>query len=107
MAKKQAVKEPEINFEDFPFDFDDAHDYEDDQAMDTILGHLVDANCHQLDIALELTRLTIDKAQGFKATEENILASFQKSMLAVNEHSPLKLFLEKMGSCSNPAHGNN
>ena len=95
MAKASTVKRQQASDE---FDFSNmVQSSADDDAMMGMMSGLVEASQHQIQMALELTKIIVDKNTASSMTEKEILSTFQRSSQAVSRHSPLKELWERMG----------
>ena len=95
MAKASTVKRQQASDE---FDFSNmVQSSADDDAMMGMMSGLVEASQHQIQMALELTKIIVDKNTASSMTEKEILSAFQRSSQAVSRQSPLKEFWERMG----------
>lgn len=92
MAKNNVIEHEEI---DEDYDFDMFNLPEEDQ-LPNVMECLIATNNHHMSIALELTKLIIEKSpQNGKIDEESILATFKRAANEVAESSPLKDILNE------------
>ncbi len=97
MAKASTLKRRQAQVDD-DFDFSGmVQSSPEDDAMMGMMGSLVEASQHQIQMALELTKIIVDKNTASSMTEKEILSAFQRSSQAVSRQSPLKEFWERMG----------
>jgi hypothetical protein len=87
MAKNH-IKKHEINdHDDLSFTLQDSYE---DETINAMLGNMVGANHSQMEIALELTKLIVDKGALPNLNEEQVLATFQRAFKVIIESSPLQ-----------------
>jgi len=79
-----------INLDDIPY-----APYTEEET-DQILNRMIQASQGQMEIALSLTKLIVEKTSLTNINETQILAIFKQSLQVVNANSPLKQLLDKM-----------
>lgn len=92
MAKDTKLKKFEEDFED-DFDFSDAMGC-DDEAITEIMGDLMETGNHQMIVALELTKLAVEKSTR-DMDEEKVFAAYKQASKIVAENFPLKAVFER------------
>lgn len=96
MAKNKLAKQP--NFEDFPVMLEDEGSYENHEAINTMVGNIFQAANQQVQSAIGLTKIIIDKTMSDNhATEEKILETYRKALQVITSTSPLEKLMEKLG----------
>lgn len=60
-----------------------------------MMSNFVETNTLQQMVALELTKLIVEKSPAENMNEENIFSVFKRATKVVIENSPLKALLEK------------
>ena len=91
MAKNKTLKKY-----DELMDVDFAEDYSspNDEAIAGMMAGLIEASNHQQKIAIELTKLVIEKSSE-AMNEEKIFSAFKRASKVVTESVPLKELWEK------------
>lgn len=90
MLKK--CKDVEDNF-DFSEILDSSYD---DESMAGIMSGLVEASNNQMMLAIELTRLALEKNSSTDMKEDDVFSIFKKASGVIAESFPLKSFLENV-----------
>lgn len=91
MAKNKTLKKyDELMDIDFTEDFSSPND----EAIAGMMAGLIEASNHQQKIAIELTKLVVDKSPE-AINEEKIFSAFKRASKVVNESVPLKELWEK------------
>ncbi len=92
MAKnKTVIKQQQDEDVDVEFDFSDfLVDSPDEEAMAGMMGGLLEASQQQLQIAMELTRLVVEKNAAESLKEKDIFAVFKRAAKVVADSSPMK-----------------
>ena len=67
----------------------------DDEIFADMMKGFIEANNHQTMLAMELTRLVIEKSPEQSMSADNIFAVFKRAMAVIYESSPLKDLLGK------------
>jgi hypothetical protein len=86
MAKNKALKK---QGEFIAFDFSEGNDYPGDDAIAGMMNGLVEASNHQQMMAIELTKIVVQKSAE-DMSEENIFSTFKRATKMVKEHFALK-----------------
>jgi hypothetical protein len=89
MAKNKAPKKV-----DELFDIDFAQDLPDEEVIADMMMGLVEASNHQQRIAIELTKLAVEKSTE-DMNEEKVFLMFKRASKVVIESFPLKELWEK------------
>lgn len=76
------------------FDFSDLSS-DDEMALGMMSG-LIEAYRHQQQIAIELTRLVVEKNTTENMSEEAVFSTFKRASTVVSEVSPIKELFEKI-----------
>ena len=93
MTKASSIKNPQK--QKIPnFDFSDLSS-DDEMALGMMSG-LIEAYRHQQKIAIELTRLVVEKNTTENMSEEEVFSTFKRASHAVSEVSPIKELFEKI-----------
>lgn len=93
MAKNSALKRQEED----DFDFSDMIGSPGDDAINGMFSNLVGASNHQMNIAIELTKLVIEKGSVPDIKEEAVFSIFKRASKAVSESFPLKPLWDQLG----------
>lgn len=93
MAKNSALKRQE----DDDFDFSDMIGSPGNDTINGMLGNLMGASNHQMNIALELTKLVIEKGSVADIKEEAVFSIFKRASKTVSESFPLKPLWDQLG----------
>ena len=97
MAKNNVLKKQREIIED---DFDltemmrSSHD---DEVMAGIMSGMIEASNNQMLLALELTKLALDKSTK-EMGEDDVFSTFKKASVVIAERFPLNTILEKFSS---------
>jgi hypothetical protein len=97
MARNKTLQKQEIEFTD-KFDFSGLPDLYADEEVTGFIGNLLVASNNQLQVAVALTKLVVEKSTD-NMNEENIFSLFKRATQVVAESIPLKELLSKL----NPA----
>jgi hypothetical protein len=92
MAKNNMLKKHEEEVDDF--DFSEMMGSSDEEVIGFMQGILEASNNH-MTLALELTKLAIEKNGATSMKEEDVFSVFKKSLGVVSESFPLKKLWEK------------
>jgi ABC-type Zn2+ transport system substrate-binding protein/surface adhesin len=100
MTKNKEVYNHDTTEEDFDFsemmcDHDHDHDH-DDNGMGDIMHGILEASNNQMLLAIELTKLAVEKSTPKSLNEDDIFAIFKKASAVIAEASPLNGLLEKL-----------
>ena len=98
MTKSKVIKKYEEELADrleFDDDFGFSDDLPDADAFAGVMGGLIDANNHQATIAMELTKLIIEKSSDQSISEDKIFATFKRASKVVYDSFPLKSLFEQ------------
>jgi hypothetical protein len=92
MAKNKSLKK----YDDEPFDLHYVEDVSspNDEAISGMMVGLVEASNHQQKMAIELTKLVVEKSPE-AMDEEKVFSSFKRASKVVTEYFPLKELWEK------------
>lgn len=90
MLKKH--KEIEDGF-DFSALMDPSYD---DEAMAGVMNGLIEASNNQMMLAIELTKLAVEKSTAKDINEDDIFSVFKRASGVIAESFPLKALLEKL-----------
>lgn len=92
MSKNRTLREPEL---DEDFDFSDVMGSSGEDAVIGMFGGLVAASNHQMNAAIELTKLIVGKCSA--SDSEAIFSVFQRASDAVAKNFPLKPLWDQLG----------
>lgn len=99
MAKNSnIIKGHKAEEDDFELsDFMTSHFHEDDhdELMGDVMSGLIEASSDQMILAMELTKLAVEKSTTKDFNEDKILAIFKKSAGVIAESYPLHGMLDK------------
>ena len=96
MAKNSALKKRQKQ-ETEEFEFSDMMmGSAGDEVMVGMMSRLIEASRHQMQIAIELTKLTVEKNNTESFKEEDIFSVFTRASKVVSDNSPIKELWEKM-----------
>ena len=96
MAKHGTMKKHQKHDRE-EFDFSDSIlDPQIDEAMFSMMSDLVESSRHQMQIAVELTKLAEEEKVVVPFKEEDIFSIFRRASKVVADSSPIKELLEKM-----------
>ena len=94
MAKNNAIKKQQQIIED-DFDFPEMIDSSyDDEVMTGIMNGMVEASNNQMLLALDLTKLALDK-NSKEMNEDEVFSIFNKASEVIYERYPLRKLMEK------------
>ncbi len=94
MAKNSALKKHK-EFED-GFDFSEVLDPSyDDELMAGVMNGMIEASNNQMMLAIELTKLAVEKRTAKDMNEDNVFSIFKKASGVIAESFPLKALWEK------------
>ena len=94
MAKNSALKKHK-EFED-AFDFSEVLDPSyDDELMAGVMNGMIEASNNQMMLAIELTKLAVEKSTAKDMNEDNVFSIFKKASGVIAESFPLKALWEK------------
>lgn len=96
MAKNNVIKKREIIEDDFDFN-EMVHSSHDDEVMAGIMSGMIEASNNQMLLALELTKLALDKTTK-EMNEDDVFSTFKKASGVIAERFPLHTILEKFSS---------
>jgi hypothetical protein len=96
MAKNSIVKRSKEVEEDF--DFSDMMDSPEDEAMIDVMQGMLEASNNHMSLALELTKLVLQKNAATAMREEEVFSVYKKSLGIISESFPLKALWEKFQS---------
>jgi hypothetical protein len=95
MAKnKMFQSKKEVELED-DFDLSDFMESSDNEAMASIMAGLVEASNNQMKLAIELTKLAVEKNAAKGMNEDEVFSIFKKASAVIDESNPLKAVCEK------------
>ncbi len=95
MAKNNVLKKRQPQ-EMQEFDFSEMMmDSPDEEMMVGMMGGLIEASRNQMQIALELTRLTVENNTAGTFNEEDVYSIFTRASKVVSDSSPIKDLLEQ------------
>lgn len=94
-SKKSEIKKHEDEVEFF-FHDDDFDDEADSAAVSEIFSMIIAANAKHMDIALELTKLSVGQSSG-KLDQKQINTIFTESLKNVQENSPITKVMTEFG----------
>lgn len=77
-------------------DFSDDMESPGDEVIAGFMSGLIEASNNQLRVAIELTKLVVEKSAG-NMSEENVFSAFKRATKVVTESIPLKELWEKFG----------
>jgi len=95
MAKNNALKKHEVLEDDFDFSEIMGSSY-DDELMTDVMSSMIEASNNQMILAIELTKLAVEKNSAKDLNEDDIFSIFKKASGVIAESSPLKTLLEKL-----------
>jgi hypothetical protein len=95
MSKKTAVKpyKDEV-IDDFDFSDDEMEPYC-EEDMTEMMTNMIQASQHQQLMAIELTKLAVEKNPADRMSEENIFAIFKQASKVLSESFPMQELWEK------------
>jgi hypothetical protein len=94
MAKSKVLKKYDELMGDL--DFSDEMNTPGDEVIAGFMSGLVEASNNQLRVAIELTKLIVEKSVG-NMSEKDVFSVFKKATKVVTESVPLKEMWEKFG----------
>jgi len=92
MAKNNMLKKREKEVDDFDFSEIMASSYDDE--MIGFMQGMIEASNNHMTLALELTKLAVEKNGAASMKEEEVFSVFKKSLSVVLESFPLKKLCE-------------
>ena len=94
MAKNNALKKHK-EFED-AFDFSEIMEPSyDDELMAGVMNGMIEASNNQMMLAIELTKLAVEKSTAENMNEDDVFSIFKKASGVIAESFPLKALWEK------------
>jgi hypothetical protein len=82
--------------EEDDFDYSNiAHASYDEEVMASVMKGLIQASIHKMTLALELTKLALEKTPAKERDEEEVLLLFEKSSQIIAKKFPLKTLWDK------------
>lgn len=98
MAKNKKVAQVEFD-EAFDFiDMDESYDDDfDNVEMPEVMRILMEASNHQMGMAVELTKLIVEKNLVKNPNEDGVFAVFNKASKIINERYNLNTIMEQLG----------
>jgi hypothetical protein len=78
------------------FDFFDDLESPVDEAITSMLSGFIEASNRQMETAMALTRLVVEKNTNANMDEEKIFSLFKRASKIVAENAPLKELFEKL-----------
>ena len=98
MAKNNLIKKHNASELENDFNFSDFLDAPDDEAIAGVLHGLIEASNNQMTLAIELTKLIVNKSVDNTMSEDDIFGILKKSTKVIAENFPLKTLLEDFPS---------
>jgi len=92
VKKQQEVIEDDFDFTDMDYSCDD-HEH-DDEAMLGLMSGMIEASHNQMLLALELTKIALDKTTE-KMDVDDVFAAFRKASAVISEKFPLDAIWKK------------
>lgn len=98
MTKKNELKKQDEIDENFDFGdvFDDDEGFHDDDMVAEAMKDLAEVSNNQVLLAIELTKLVIDKSSAKERSEQDVFATFSKASTMISESFPWKAAMEKL-----------
>jgi hypothetical protein len=90
MLKKHKEVEDDLDFSGM---FDQSYD---DEAMAGIMHGLIEASNNQMILAIELTKLAVEKISSKDINENDVFSIFKKATAVISESFPLKELMENL-----------
>lgn len=98
MAKNNALKKHKAIEDDFDFsEIMDDPSYNDEIAAG-IMSSLIEANNTQTLLAIELTKLAVEKSTAKDMKEDDVFSIFRKASSVISEKFPLNALWEKFSN---------
>lgn len=94
MAKNAALKKYQELEDNFGFS-EDMESFG-DEAMAGMMSGLIEASNNQMMLAIELTKLAVEKSSAKDMDEEDVFSVFKKASGVIAESFPLKALWEKL-----------
>lgn len=99
MAKNNIVKKDKELLEDNSMDFSSLmNTFYDDEVMSGMMNNMVEASNHQMVLAIELTKLAVEKTSKQNMNEEDVFATFKKASAVIAENFPFNSLWEKFSA---------
>lgn len=95
MAKNNMLKKHQEVEDDFDFSEMLTPSY-DDETMAGVMSGLIEASNNQMMLAIELTKLALDKNTSKDMKEDDVFSIFKKASGVIAESFPLKSLLENL-----------
>jgi hypothetical protein len=99
MAKNKMLKTHQDVEDDFDFSemlAPSYDDYDDNETMADLMSGLIEASNNQMRLAIELTKLALDKNAAKDMNEDEVFSIFKKASAVIAESFPLKSLLENL-----------
>jgi hypothetical protein len=94
MAKNSALKKHKEFEDDFDFSEIVEPSY-DDELMAGVMNGMIEASNNQMTLAIELTKLAVEKSTAKDMNEDDVFSIFKKASGVIAESFPLKALWEK------------
>ena len=98
MSKSNLIKKHKESELVDDFDLSDFLDSPGDEAVAGVLQGLIEASNNQMTLAIELTKLIVNKNANNTMNEDDIFGILKKSTKVIAENFPLKTLLEEFSS---------
>ena len=92
MSKNNVVKNEMVEEE---LDFSAFMDSADEEAIDDVMNRMVDVSHHEMQTAVALTQIAVEKQSGKEMDIEAVFSTYKRALEVVAESSPLKSIFEK------------
>ncbi len=96
MAKSKALKNQKEEELDFFSDMMDPSYDDEEGMMSEVLSGLIEIGRNQVMLAIELTKLVVEKNSAKEMNEDDVFAIFKKASGVIAESLPFKTMLEKL-----------
>ena len=97
MAKNTTVLKKQQEEEDV-FDFSEMDSSYDDEEMVGFMQGIMEASNNHMTLAIELTKIAVEKNGASSMKEEEVFSVFKKSLDVVTENFPFKKLWEKFSA---------
>ena len=98
MAKNNALTKHKAVEDDFDFSEMMEEASYNDELMAGVMNGLIEASNNQMKLAIELTRLAVEKSTAKEMNEDDVFSIFNKASTVIADKFPLKGLWEKFSS---------
>ena len=98
MAKNKLLKNPQKQTNDFDLSDMMSGPAQGEEAMVGMMTGMVEASRHQVQMAIELTKMILDKNANSSLEVDEVLSIFRQASKTITLNSPIRELWEKMSA---------